>query len=104
MEYRFLEERCHQRIDHHMATLQALLVRDREISIPGVDPNTPVLAMHSIAYNRRRARCLSLAPPIPTDTFNSSWSGGRCARRQAATTFEVSQTSKVWLRRKGTDP
>jgi GntR family transcriptional regulator len=50
--YRFLEERCHQRIDHHVATLRALLVRDCEIPIPGVDPLTAVLAMHSIAYNR----------------------------------------------------
>jgi DNA-binding GntR family transcriptional regulator len=50
--YRFLEDRCRQRIDHHVATLRALLVRDCEIPIPGVDPLTPVLAMYSIAYNR----------------------------------------------------
>jgi GntR family transcriptional regulator len=50
--YRFLEDRCYQRIDHHVATLRALLVRDCEIPIPGVDPLMPVLAMYSIAYNR----------------------------------------------------
>jgi GntR family transcriptional regulator len=50
--YRFLGERCHQQIDHHVATLRALLVRDCEIPIPGVDPMMPVLAMHSVAYSR----------------------------------------------------
>lgn len=50
--YDFLEGRCHQHIDHHVATLRALLVRDCELAIPGVDPITPVLAMYSIAYNR----------------------------------------------------
>jgi GntR family transcriptional regulator len=50
--YHFLEDRCHQRIDHHVASLRALLVRDCEIPIPGVDPLTPVLAMYSVAYNR----------------------------------------------------
>jgi GntR family transcriptional regulator len=50
--YRFLDERCHQQIDHHVATLRAMLVRDCEIPVPGVDPLTPVLTMSSIAYNR----------------------------------------------------
>jgi len=50
--YRFLAERCHQQIDHHVATLRAMLVRDCEIPVPGVDPLTPVLTMSSIAYNR----------------------------------------------------
>jgi GntR family transcriptional regulator len=50
--YRFLGDRCHQQIDHHVATLRALLVRDCEIPIPGVDPLMPVLTMSSIAYNR----------------------------------------------------
>jgi|WetSurMetagenome_2_1015567.scaffolds.fasta_scaffold49626_2 GntR family transcriptional regulator len=50
--YRFLEDMCRQQIDHHVATLRALLVRDCEIPVPGVDPITPVLTMSSIAYNR----------------------------------------------------
>lgn len=50
--YCFLDERCHQQIDHHVATLRAMLVRDCEIPVPGVDPLTPVLTMSSIAYNR----------------------------------------------------
>jgi GntR family transcriptional regulator len=50
--YRFLDDRCHQQIDHHVATLRAMLVRDCEIPIPGVDPLMPVLTMSSIAYNR----------------------------------------------------
>lgn len=51
--YRFLDERCQQQIDHHIATLRAILVRDCEIAVPGVDPLTPVLTMSSIAYNRK---------------------------------------------------
>lgn len=35
-----------------MATLRAVLVKDCEIPVPGVDPLTPVLTMSSIAYNR----------------------------------------------------
>jgi GntR family transcriptional regulator len=50
--YSFLDERCHQLIDHHVATLRAMLVRDCEIPVPDVDPLTPVLTMSSIAYNR----------------------------------------------------
>jgi GntR family transcriptional regulator len=50
--YHFLDERCHQQIDHHVATLRAILVRDCEIPVPGVDPLAPVLTMCSIAYNR----------------------------------------------------
>lgn len=52
--YRFLDERCQQQIDHHVATLRAILVRDCEIAVPGVDPLTPVLMMSSIAYNRQK--------------------------------------------------
>lgn len=52
--YRFLDERCQQQIDYHIATLRAILVRDCEIAVPGVDPLTPVLTMSSIAYNRKK--------------------------------------------------
>ena len=50
--YLFLEDQCHQQIDHHVATLRALLVRDCEIPVPATDPLTPVLTMSSVAYNR----------------------------------------------------
>ena len=50
--YRFIEDRCRQKIDHHVATLRALLVGDCEIALPGMDPAAPVLTMQSIAYNQ----------------------------------------------------
>jgi len=50
--YRFLDDRCRQKIDHHVATLRALLVKECEITLPGMDPAAPVLTMHSVAYNQ----------------------------------------------------
>ena len=50
--YSFLEEQCGQRVDYHIATLAAILARDAEITIPGIDPITPLLTMSSIGHDR----------------------------------------------------
>lgn len=77
--YGFLEERCRQKIDHHVATLRALLVRDCEIPIAGVDPLTPVLTMHSIAYNREGRPAFESRSTYPDPRVQL-----RLIRRQAA--------------------
>ena len=50
--YTFLEETCGHRVDYHIATLAAILARDSEIAIPGIDPITPMLTMSSIGHDR----------------------------------------------------
>ncbi len=50
--YTFLEETCGQRVDYHIATLAAILARDSEITIPDIDPVTPLLTMSSIGHDR----------------------------------------------------
>ncbi len=79
--YQFLETRCHQQIDHHVATLRALLVRDSEIPIPGVDPLTPVLTMRSVAYNREERPVFESRSTYPDQRMQL-----RLIRRQAAVT------------------
>lgn len=50
--YTFFEETCGHRIDYHIATLAAILARDSEAPIPGIDPITPLLTMSSIGHDR----------------------------------------------------
>ena len=75
--YQFLQDLCHQEIDHHVATLQALLVRDCEIPVPGVDPLTPVLTMSSIAYNREGWPVFESRSTYPDPRVHLSCSGSR---------------------------
>jgi GntR family transcriptional regulator len=50
--YTFFEEICDHRVDYHIATLEAILARDAEIALPGIDPITPLLTMSSIGHDR----------------------------------------------------
>ena len=77
--YDFLEARCRQKIDHHVAILRAQLVRDCEILIAGVDPLTPVLTMQSTAYNREGRPVFESRSTYPDPRVQL-----RLIRRQAA--------------------
>lgn len=49
--YQFLEERCNQQVDHHVATLEAQRIGDAEIEIARLDPQAPMLIMKSVAFD-----------------------------------------------------
>jgi GntR family transcriptional regulator len=47
----FMNERCHQKINSHQASLWADLVENFEMDIPDYPPKTTILVINSIAYN-----------------------------------------------------
>jgi GntR family transcriptional regulator len=49
--YEFLEQRCNQTIDYHLASLWADLPQNFDIAIPDGDQAGPMLIMKSIAFN-----------------------------------------------------
>ncbi len=49
--YDFLERRCHQRIEYHIATFRADIVGNLHFPGLDLDPTTPVLIIEEVGYN-----------------------------------------------------